>query len=214
MNLFFVAGIFSGIVYWPVFGAKPVSLRRALAKTLPVALLAFAAFAGGEAHMLTIALALSALGDWMLAFKGERYFLAGLSAFLGAHLGYCALFFAGQDAAWSGGLVFFAGTVFVFALAIGVYRRLRPHLGSMRWPVAAYCAVIAAMAVAAWARGPDPLLLAGVALFLASDIVLAFETFVLEEHAPQRRWSGQVIWYAYFAGQVLILAAFLFNPTQ
>ena len=213
MNTLFIIAVLAGGAYWPTFGFRAVSLARAIAKTVPVATLAGAAFLGQEAWLLIAALALSALGDWMLAFKGERFFLAGLASFLTAHLAYCALFFAGQDPVWSASPTFFAGMVVIFALTLGVYRRLLPSLGPMRWPVAAYCGVIAAMAIAAWSRGLDPLLLPGVALFLLSDIVLAFETFVLDEDAPSRRWTGPLIWIAYFAGQALIASAFLFNPT-
>lgn len=124
-----------------------------------------------------VALVLSALGDLLLAFRGERFFLAGLVAFLLGHLAYIRLFFAGQDEAWSSGPVFFAATVVVVMLTLGVFRTLRPRLGAMRLPVATYTGVIAAMAVAALSRGPDAMLLTGVALFLASDMTLAFETF-------------------------------------
>lgn len=213
MNTLFIVSLVAGAAYWPTFGIRENSVARAVAKTFPVAALAGAALLGNEAYLLVAALALSALGDWMLAFKGERFFLAGLASFLTAHLAYCALFFAGQDPVWSAGAVFFAGLVVVFALTLGVYRRLLPHLGQMRWPVAVYCGVIAAMAIAAWSRGPDPLLLGGVALFLLSDIVLAFETFVIDENAPSRRWTGPVIWATYFSGQALIASTFLFNPS-
>lgn len=208
----FTAAVAAGLAYWPLLGWREPSILRAIFKTLPVALLATASLVGGGPHFLTIALALSALGDWFLAFKGERNFIGGLVAFLLAHLAYCALFFVNQDPGWTQGAWFFAGAVLVMALVLGVRRVLRPHLGKMRIPVSVYCGVIAAMAVAALSRGPDPVLLAGVALFLASDMVLAFETFVFGEGSQNRRWSGPVIWYAYFVGQALIAATILFKP--
>lgn len=208
----FVSALLAGFAYWPLCGRRERTYVRATAKTLPVVLLAVASVAGGGPHFLVLALALSALGDWFLAFDGERNFLGGLVSFLLGHLAYCALFFVNQDPVWTQGIWFFASTLLVMALVLGVFRVLRPHLGKMRIPVAVYSGVIAAMAVAALSRGPDPVLLAGVALFVASDMVLAFETFVFEESSPNRKWSGPVIWYAYFAGQTLIATAIVFRP--
>ena len=160
--------------------------------------------------LLVAGFALSALGDWCLAFKGEKYFLAGLVSFLLAHLAYARMFFLGQNAQWASGPLFLAGAVIVFAISIGVFRRLRDRLGPMKWPVAVYTGVIAAMVVAALARGPDPVLLAGVALFMASDIVLAHQTFPASSATQEPRWRSWFIWYAYFIGQALIGAAYLF----
>ncbi|MEZ5871273.1 MAG: lysoplasmalogenase [Nitratireductor sp.] len=199
----------AGIGYWLTLLSAPHSLLRALVKTLPVALIALTSWLAGGAWLLTIALVLSAAGDWFLAFKGERAFLAGLVSFLVAHLVYCVLFFAGQDEAWAAGPWFLAGTVIIFAIALGIYRRLRNRLGPMKLPVAIYTAAIAAMAVAALSRGPDPVLISGAVLFMASDMVLAHEVFVLDEDSPARRITSPFIWLSYLAAQVLIAAAFL-----
>jgi len=198
----------AGLAYTP-FIERRQSLPRAAAKTAPLVLLALAAWLAGGPWLLVLAFALSALGDLALAFAGERFFLAGLSAFLAAHLAYARLFFLAQDPAWSAAPLFLVGVIAIFAIALGVFRRLTGRLGAMKWPVAIYTSVIAAMAVAALARGPDPVLLAGVALFMASDIALAFLTFPAEPGARQPRWRGYFVWYAYFLGQVLIGAAYL-----
>lgn len=206
------------VAYWAALAAgaayglflnRPEGLLRALAKTLPLALLAVAAWTEGGPWLLVLAFVFSAGGDLALAFRGERFFLAGLTAFLIAHLAYSRLFFLEQDEAWSSGLTILGGAVIVIGLAAGVYQRLRPGLGTMKLPVAVYSGVIAAMAVAALARGPDALLLPGVALFLASDIALAFETFRADAAAVSPRWRAPFIWYAYFIGQALIGAAYL-----
>ena len=198
-----------GIAYWLILLRKEESLLRAAAKTLPMALLAFTSWWAESAYFLTLALVLSSIGDWFLAFRGERAFLAGLVAFLLAHLVYCILFFAGQDPGWTQGPWFLAGTVLIFALALGVFRRLRDRLGAMKIPVAIYSGVIAAMAVAALSRGPDPVLLAGAALFMASDLVLSQEVFTLAPDSRMRRYTSPFIWLSYLAAQVLITAAFL-----
>jgi len=208
MTLFALA-IIAGIFYGAVLLRRPQGHLRAAAKIAPIVLLAVTAAEAEQSVLLVVALAFSALGDLFLAYRGERAFMSGLGAFLVAHLAYCALFAAGQDAAWSAGPLFLAGTVVVFAFALGMYRRLQPHLGAMRFPVAVYCGVIAAMAVAALSRGPDPVLLAGVALFMAADALLAFETFVFAEASAHRRWSAPAIWFAYLASQALIAWSFL-----
>jgi len=200
--------IAAGVAYGAFINRSQDAVRT-LFKTLPVALMALAAWLLGGPPLLVLALALSAAGDFFLAHRGEGWFLAGLVAFLAAHLTYCVLFFGGQDIAFVETVPFYAGIVLVFGIAGGVYNRLRPRLGTMRYPVAIYSGVIAAMAAAALSRGPDFLLLPGAALFMASDIALAFETF--REQGPSPKWRPPFIWYAYFAGQALIAAAFLFS---
>lgn len=208
MNALYWIALAAGAGYG-AFLDRPESLARAAAKTAPLVLLAAAAWTGGGPWLLAAAFILSAFGDLFLAFRGERFFLTGLTAFLLAHLAYARLFFLEQDAQWSAGVVFLAGAVAVIGLSAGVFQRLRPRLGQMKLPVAIYTGVIAAMAVAALARWPDPLLLAGVALFLASDIALAFETFPADNQRQPGRWTGAFVWYAYLAGQALIAAAYI-----
>ena len=206
----FAAALAWGLCYGLVMTRLRKGVARAAAKTVPVALLALFAWLAGQPALLVVALALSAAGDWFLAFDGERPFLAGLVSFALAHLAFAALFAAGQDEAWTAGPVFLAGAVLVFAYALGMFQRLRPHLGPMRIPAAIYTGLIAAMAVSAWSRGVEPLLLAGVVLFMISDTILAFETFVFGPRSTHRRWSAPAIWFSYLAAQCLIVAAFAF----
>jgi uncharacterized membrane protein YhhN len=208
MNWLFWAAIASGIVYGAVLMKRPQSHFRAVAKTVPVALLAASAWASGLPLLLVLALALCALGDLFLAYDGERAFLAGLVAFLLGHVVYSVLFFDGQDPGWSASMPFFAGTVAIFAFALGIFRALRPKLGDLRLPVMVYTGILSAMAVAALSRGPDPLLLSGVVLLMASDAVLAFEKFAFDTNSPNKAWSGPFIWFSYFFGQVLVVLAF------
>ncbi len=207
----FATSVALALFYGAIWLPRSLGPVRATLKTVPVALLTVLALYSGQPLMLAVALGLSAVGDWLLAHEGERPFLGGLAAFLLAHLAYCVLFAAGQDPEWSASAPFLAGAVLVLGLAFSVFSRLRPHLGNMRLPVAIYAGAIAAMAITALSRGPDPLLLGGVALFLASDIVLASERFVLTGDSPWRRWSAPFIWHAYYAGQALIAASFVFR---
>jgi uncharacterized membrane protein YhhN len=208
MNWLFWAAIASGIAYGAFMMRRPQSHVRAIAKTVPVALLAASAWVSGLPLLLVLALALCALGDLFLAYDGERAFLGGLVAFLLGHVVYAVLFFDGQDPLWSASLPFLAGTFAIFAFALGMLRVLRPKLGTFRFPVMVYTGILSAMAVAALSRGPDPVLLSGVVLLMASDAVLAFEKFAFSPSSPNRKWSGPFIWFSYFFGQSLVLLAF------
>ena len=181
---------------------RPPSLNRTVIKTLAIAALAALAVIMDGPWLLVAALALSALGDLFISRDGEAAFLAGLGSFLCAHIAYVALFWGVAG-----------GASPVFAIAFGVYavcmlRWFWPHLAEMKAPVCAYIAVIYAMGVVA-AGAPVALwpVIAGAALFVISDSVLAAETFVFKD-AP-RRWTAPVIWTTYYASQVLIAAAFI-----
>jgi uncharacterized membrane protein YhhN len=211
MTLTLVASAIAIAIFWGVrMRGAPENPVRAAIKTMPVALLALAALGGGAPPWLAIALALGAAGDGLLAFDSRRgFFLAGVAAFLLSHLAYARLFFAGADEAFSSGPVFLGATLLLFVLTSGIYRRLLPDLGDMKLPVAAYCAAILAMAVAALSRGLDPVLLPGVGLFMASDTALAFGRFAKGIGEPLRARLSAFVWYSYVAAQTLIAAAFL-----
>ncbi len=67
------------------------------------------------------------------------------------------------------------------------------------------------MAIAAWSRGPDPMLVSGVALFMASDLALAVAKFRLAMQSPWRQAFERFVWFAYLAAQLLIAGSFLFR---
>ena len=194
--------ITAAAAYLLFYVRRPPSLNRTVIKTLAIAALAALAVIMDGPWLLVAALALSALGDLFISRDGEAAFLAGLGSFLCAHIAYVALFWGVAG-----------GASPVFAIAFGVYavcmlRWLWPHLAEMKAPVCAYIAVIYAMGVVA-AGAPVALwpVIAGAALFVISDSVLAAETFVFKD-AP-RRWTAPVIWTTYYASQVLIAAAFI-----
>ena len=191
--------------YLLFYVGRPPSLNRTIIKTLAIAALVALAVIMDGPWLLIAALALSALGDLFISRDGEAAFLAGLGSFLAAHIAYVALF-------WGvvGGFSALSPVVAVlFAIyAIAMLRWLWPHLAEMKAPVCAYIAVIYAMGVTA-AAAPVSLwpIIAGAAMFVISDSVLAAETFVFKD--KPRRWTAPVIWSTYYASQVLIAAAFL-----
>ncbi len=73
---------------------RPAGLVRAVVKTAAVAALATGLALGGAHPMLVVALALSALGDFALAFNGLIALALGIFAFLLAQIIYVTIFFA------------------------------------------------------------------------------------------------------------------------
>ena len=64
-------------------------------------------------------------------------------------------------------------------------------------------AIIIAMGLAALAT-PLPLLIAGAALFMASDTLLGLQTFVLAAGNPRERIANALIWPLYWGAIVLL----------
>jgi uncharacterized membrane protein YhhN len=139
-------------------------------------------------------LALSVVGDALLLSDRKPIFLAGLVAFLLAHLAYAVAFAgAGRPALWL--------VLPIAAIAAAVLRWLWPHLGELRLPVVTYCLAIGTMY---WlALGVDRLeVRLGATLFFASDILVARDRFVRRELA--NRFVGLPL---YYAAQVLLALA-------
>lgn len=162
----------------------------------------------GTVGLLGLAgLALGAVGDVALLSRERRPFLAGLLAFLLAHLAYVGAFLALGVAPWA---VLVAGAVLAVAAA-RVWRWLGGRVGQMRPAVLAYVVVITAMvAVAAGCLAHAPsqdrigLLLAAV-LFYVSDLFVARERFVVSD--PLNRRVGLPLYYFAQLGFADLLAS-------
>jgi uncharacterized membrane protein YhhN len=145
-----------------------------------------------------VALVFSLAGDVFLMLPSDR-FVAGLAAFLVAHLAYIVgLLVAGVSA---GPLAIGVVVVGVAVVAIG-----RPLLGGVRRsspemtvPVAAYVVVISSMVVCAIGTG-DGLAIAGAALFYSSDALIGLTRFV-----RSTRWAPVAIMVTYHLGQCLLV---------
>jgi uncharacterized membrane protein YhhN len=125
-----------------------------------------------------VGIALSVVGDIALLGAGKGAFLAGLGAFLLAHLAYGAAF-AGV-AVWSPGVVIVA--LVMVATTMMILRAIRGGTVGLRGPTVAYGVVISLMVISAWATlgGPlptAPLAAGGAVLFYASDASLALNKF-------------------------------------
>ncbi len=194
------AGAYLGRVH------RQPSLVRSMLKLASVAVLA--ALAAGHAPGLSLALAVSALGDLALSRPGERAFLVGVLAFAVAHCVYVVLFLGLPGADLLNLLVaprlwYFLG---LSALAALVARMLFRHAGALRWAVLAYVPLILAMTLAALAQA-RPALWLGATMFLSSDLILAVERFLLAPSSGWRRASAPAIWLLYWGAQLVFFLA-------
>lgn len=182
---------------WGLYACKPLA-------SLGFVGLAVAADATGSGYGRAVlaALVLSWIGDVLLMFSRSSLFLAGLGAFLLAHVGFGAAFLLrGQAPGWT------AGALAVLVLpALAVSRWLRPHLPpEMRVPVHAYIAVITgmlALATGTVADGSPGILLAGALAFYLSDLSVARDRFVRESFA-NKLWGLPL----YYAAQLCLAAS-------
>ncbi|MEO7664707.1 MAG: lysoplasmalogenase family protein [Candidatus Limnocylindrales bacterium] len=171
-----VAGL-AAAVDWIAVARGDGVLERIAKPAVMVGLLAAVLLAGpGTAPvrwLLVLALAASLAGDWLLIPPGR--FVAGLVAFLVAHVAYLAIFLLGRlevGGALAG--LMLAGVLLLTAGRTILAGARRARLAA---PVAAYFAAICAMAIAATASGSVPAV-AGAWLFVASDTLLGWVRFV------------------------------------
>jgi uncharacterized membrane protein YhhN len=124
-------------------------------------------------RIILLGLVCSWLGDAFLIGETQYAFLAGLGAFLLAHLAYIAAFVTkGVDRLWIS-----MAAVPVAAIAVIITIWLAPHVPSeLVIPVRIYTAAISVMVIAAFGtrgRGASILILAGAVLFFLSDLSVA-----------------------------------------
>ncbi|MGH9212282.1 MAG: lysoplasmalogenase [Acidimicrobiales bacterium] len=140
------------------------------------------------------ALAWSLAGDVILLSVLDKAFLAGLAAFLVAHLAYVVgLGVVGGSGV---GLVVGAAIVAVPLRMVGVAIVQGARTRSLGPPVVAYVAVISTMVVAAIATG-RPWAIVGAALFYASDALIGWDRFV-----RQQGWHALAVIMTYHLGQI------------
>lgn len=192
-----------GLLWAERRGARVVrGACKVIASTAFVAVaLAAGAMATTYGQTVLLALALSWLGDVLLLARRSAVFLAGLGAFLLAHVAYAWAFVA-----WPlhGGALW-VGAVVMVVLGIVVLRVFWPRLKPLyRVAVPAYVAAIAVMCTLAIGAGMGSgawwLPLAALA-FAASDIAVARDRFI--GHAFANKAWGLPLYYA----AQLVLAA-------
>ncbi|WP_435259629.1 lysoplasmalogenase family protein [Thioclava sp. FR2] len=207
-------GAIAGLIYWFAYSWRDGDdWLRSMVKTVtlaPIALfwLATSLMAGDAVWIMAAGLLLGVLGDYFLSRPGTGAFLAGMGAFGLGHLVYAvALFTRSADL----GFAPFTGEhcwalLSLAALVLSTEFWLAPRTGALRWPVRAYVALIALMAIAAILLPPNAGtsdLQLGALLFLASDLLLALRLFVVTTDRL-KALLGAALWPAYVLGQLLI----------
>ncbi len=159
-----------GVVYL----TKPLATAAVIALALHVP----AVRSFSYRRWIVAGLVCSLVGDVLLMLPSDR-FVAGLGAFLVAHLCYITAF-ARDGGGWRAP----AAAAVVAGVVAGMAVLLWPHLGALRWPVVGYMLVIGTMAWQALARwrhlgGPATAHAAvGAACFVCSDGALALRKFL------------------------------------
>ena len=216
MSALLVLATLAAAIYQYAFAARPEGQQNwtgSAVKTCATAALAGYGLIAGAPGLITLGLALGALGDFALSRPGKSAFLAGMGAFAGGHLAYALAFW--QRGGALGGPAFgpmpVAALALLAVLLLSTEFWLAPRTGALRWPVRLYGLVIGAMAVSAIlmpANGGGGILALGAALFLFSDTLLALRLFVATAPATQRALS-LAVWPSYWLGQALILSGAL-----
>lgn len=154
--------------------ALPALFAKIIASTAYIALaMRSGALASSYGRLILVGLIFSWCGDMALTSTSRQAFLAGLSAFLLAHVAYVAAFVRhGYHRVWV-----ILAAVPLTAIAIAVWTWLEPHTpAALSIPVRAYIAVITLMVVFALGtrgRGGSLLIVAGAVLFFLSDLSVA-----------------------------------------
>jgi len=196
-----LAGGLAGTVVFKWAGLTPImgSLKAVTSTAFLAIAITLGALDSRYGQCILLGLVLSWFGDIFLIWRTRAPFLAGLVAFLLAHVAYCGAFvFHGLNLGWSLGML-----VVLVPVAAIIARWVLPKADpDMRAPVLAYMVVISAMvflaAGAVGAQGPV-IIIAGAVLFYISDVFVAREAFV----APG--FSNTLLGLPmYYGGQVLL----------
>lgn len=168
-----------------------------------------------RSFLFVMALVFCWLGDVLLLFQGELYFMLGLAAFLIGHLLYilCYRHFRGAEKANE--LLGPQKVRFSFPIVLagtGLVVILYPSLGDLKLPVLIYALVLTLMALNAlfrYGRASTKSFLfvfIGAVLFMFSDSLLAINKF----YAPFSS-AGALIMITYCAAQFLIVVGILLH---
>jgi len=201
-----IAGLAALIFEARYAGNDDESVSASITKTASTALLALVGVLSGSPTLVVLGLTCGALGDFALSRPGDRWFLAGMAAFALGHLAYVFEFatrFAGGPVPWLLGPVM----ALMIALVLLTVFWIAPKAGALCLPVRLYSLIIGAMALTAAAlpaTNDHAIVQIGVALFVASDLVLALRLFVLND-TRMRLWAARLLWPLYWGGQALIL---------
>ncbi|NOD45852.1 MULTISPECIES: lysoplasmalogenase [unclassified Ruegeria] len=209
-NVLFWIALGCALGYLPLT-ARPASALRTVLKTASVAALTMIAFLNGGPWLLVLALILCATGDALLSRETDATFMSGIAAFAGGHLAYITLFMTYPTS--NAGLIWNAPATVWSLVILGIIMAttLAPHAGDLKGPVLAYIPIILGMGITVLAL-PDTGALrwafpAAIA-FIASDLVLATEKFLLPPSHPALKATPYLVWPLYWGAQLGFVLAF------
>jgi uncharacterized membrane protein YhhN len=173
----------------------------------------------GATFWFGVGILLSLAGDVLLMISLDRLFLAGLVAFLLAHIFYVIGFNIPMPAisAWSvilAVLIGWGGAKIIRRILTSVIEKGQ---GRMRLPIIVYSVVISLMLLSAmiklndltWSASASILVAVGAFLFYLSDVILAWNKFV----APFQHGRIYNI-AAYHLGQIALIAGVIVQHSQ
>ena len=178
---------------------KPLIVSSLLIRYVAVA-------AERQQPIVMVGLIFALLGDIFLMFDSPMFFQMGLGSFLVMQLCYTAVF---RKLPVAMTLFKWIGIAVVISIAVIFNIAFRDKFGALQWPVFFYTLAIAAMVVTAIRQGSTELLIWGAALFMISDLCLAYHKFVGPIPA-----DGIVVMLTYAVAQYLIVNGFLSPFTQ
>jgi len=195
--------IAAGTAFLVLMALDRGGIGRTALKALPVStliLLVLRDLRGFPSIFMTGALLGSVCGDVLLDIPHAGLFIYGLVAFLMAHLFYTVLFFRFAEKPGSTDMAVIAGLALFAGLMIWIFRGIDPKLLG---PVVLYIVVIITMSVGALlVPAANRLLFWGAILFIASDVVLAVNKFLVA--IPHGRLINITL---YFLAQFTIVSA-------
>lgn len=203
VHRFTLVYVAAGAAFLALMAMDRGGIGRTVLKALPVSTLIFLVLRdlrGFARICMTGALLGSVCGDILLDLPYASLFLYGLLAFLAAHLFYAVLFFRYAKSPDASGKGIIAALVLFAALMVWIFRGIDPRLFG---PVVLYIVVIITMSIGALlVPALDRLLFWGAILFIASDVVLAVNKFLVA--VP----CGRVVNISlYFLAQFIIVLA-------
>ncbi|MEQ9262811.1 MAG: lysoplasmalogenase [Owenweeksia sp.] len=158
---------------------------------------------------VALALLFSLVGDTLLMWNGEIFFLGGMGAFALAHLAYISYFLKERKGVLS--IPGFIGSIIVVGFSIFALNHWIMLPETLRLPVNAYGIILGLNLIAAVqyhisGNRKAPLIPSGVLLFILSDILLAYQKFNLNQ--PDKFLEMGVM-TLYGSAQFLIIAGVL-----
>lgn len=210
MTILVLAALACALTYLALT-ARPASLLRSALKTASVALLAVEAAVQSGPLLLILALSLCALGDALLSRETDGTFMAGIGAFAAGHLVYIALFLThpAGDTDLILGKPGYAWTLVILGIVMATL--LAQRAGDLRGPVLAYIPIILGMGITVLAlpeAGALRWALPAAMAFIASDLILATERFLLPPGHPALRLTPYLVWPLYWGAQFGFFLAF------